>query len=529
MLLVVGFLGMSAIQTSDTEMDITSNQVKRTQSFYIAEAGAEQVAASIINTFQKTGRPPNPLPTGNITFEEGYSTISTKDLGPATVQTLTSGAYAGLYGLVKSFEVTSVGGVTNEPQQVEIALIVEDALVPVFQFAVFYEDDMEFHPGPDMAIGGRMHSNGDMYLGAGSDLYIDSYVTAAGDILASRKAGSAQSYGSGNVYMKDGSDNYEAMKTGSDWLDSNDSNWVDESLNRWDGRVEDGNHGITNLNLPVVTSGPATDMIDPDNGGANPDSYENKADLTITNGKAMYNNGGTWQDVTASLSATGALSSTSFYNGREGKWVTTTEIDVAKLGGSSYFPGNGIIYAAHDEVPGTEQAVRLLNGEQLPGAMTLASPNPVYTVGNYNTTNKQPAAILTDAYTILSNSWDDNNSDRTLNNRSAADTKVNVAFMTGNTVTGEGGADYNGGLENLPRFLEDWGGKTLTLRGSFVDLWQSRQAKGAWTYGKYYKAPRRDWGFDPDFLDPNNLPPGTPQVNVAQRTSWRQDLASVTP
>ena len=143
------------------------------------------------------------------------------------------------------------------------------------------------------------------------------------------------------------------------------------------------------------------------------------------------------------------------------------------------------------------------------------------------TRNVGPSTVVvTDALSILSNSWDDADSDKSLSSRVASNTTVNVAFLTGNTVTGEGGAAYNGGLENLPRFLEKWSGITLTIRGSFVDLWQSRQATGAWSYGKYYKAPIRDWGFDEDFLDVTNMPPGTPQVNVSQRTSWHQDLAA---
>lgn len=526
MLLLVGFLGMTALRTSDTDMDITANQVHRTQSFYLAEAGSERVAAEIIRSFQRFGRAPDPLPSGAFDYGTGYSSFSTTDLGPAKVEDLTTGAYAGLYGLVKSFEVNSVGRLSSDPQQVEIALVVQDALVPVFQFAVFYEHDMEFHPGPDMTIGGRMHANGDMYLGAGATLNIDSYVTAAGNLYASRKAGSGQTYGTGQVNMKDKDGNYVGMKVGSDWLDANDSNWVDESLNRWDGRVEDANHGMTDLNLPVVTDGPPTDLIDPDGAGANPDSFENKADLKIVNGVALYNNAGTWTNVTASLTTAGALTTSTFYNPRESKWVTATQIDVAKLGTTSYLPPNGIIYASRKTEAGTEQAVRLVNGATLPAALTVASPNPVYTKGDYNTVNKKPAAVLADAYTILSNSWNDSKSSQVLSNRVATDTKVNVAFLTGNTVTGANGAQYNGGLENLPRLLEKWSGKKLTLRGSFVDLWQSRQATGAWSYGSYYEAPTRDWGFDTDFLDPNKLPPGTPQVNVAQKTSWRQNLAS---
>lgn len=524
MLVLVAFLGMTALRTSDTDKDITANQVHRTQSFYLSEAGAERAAAEIIRSFQRFGRAPDPLPSGAFDYGTGYSSFTTIDMGPAAVENLTTGAYAGLYGLVKSFEVNSVGRLSSDPQQVEISLVVQDALVPIFQFAVFYEQDMEFHPGADMTISGRMHSNANMYLGAGADLNIDSYVTAAGDLMADRKAGSGETYGGGQVNVKDKDGNYVGMKVGSDWLDSRDSNWVNESLNRWDGRVEDHSHGITDLNLPVVTDGPATALIDPDAGGSNPDSFENKADLKIVNGQAMYNNSGTWTNVTASLTAAGALTTSTFYNPREGKTVTATQIDVAKLGATSYYPPNGIVYASRSTVSGTEQAVRLVNGATLPAALTVASPNPVYTKGDYNTVSKKPAAVLSDAYTILSNSWDDSKSTQALGNRTASDTKVNVAFLTGNTTTG--GGKYNGGLENLPRLLEKWSGKKLTLRGSFVDLWQSRQATGAWSYGSYYEAPTRDWGFDTDFLDPNKLPPGTPQVNVAQKNSWRQNLAS---
>lgn len=526
-MLLVGFIGMAAIQTSSTDVSISGNQVKRTKAFYLAEAGVVKASAEIIRAFQLRGQAPDPLPTGTFDLAGGYSNYRVEDRGPAVQEILTTGTYKGLYGLVKTFEVSAEGRVVNDPQVTRITVVVQDALVPIFQFAVFYKDDLEFHPGPDMTISGRMHSNANTYLGANNALYIDSYLTSAGDIIAGRKTGSGQASGGGNVYIKDGDGNYEAMKESGAWLDSTDPDWVPKSMARWDGKVEDGNHGITDLVLPVVSSGPATNLIDPDAGGTNPDSFENKADLKLINGKALYNSSGTWIDVTAALASAGALRTTTFYNAREGKWVKATEVDMQKLGTTPYVPGNGIIYARRDVTAGTEQAVRLVNGAELPAAITLASPNPVYTVGDYNSVNKKPAAIMTDAYSILSNDWNDNQSDKALSNRVASSTTINVAFLTGNTVTGEDGAGYNGGLENLPRFLEKWSGKTLTLRGSFVDLWQSRQATGAWSYGKYYKAPIRDWGFDEDFLDPANLPPGTPQVNIAQRSSWHQDLLAV--
>ena len=36
--------------------------------------------------------------------------------------------------------------------------------VPVFQFGVFSENDLSFFAGPDFNFGGRIHTNGDLFL-----------------------------------------------------------------------------------------------------------------------------------------------------------------------------------------------------------------------------------------------------------------------------------------------------------------------------------------------------------------------------
>lgn len=276
--------------------------------------------------------------------------------------------------------------------------------------------------------------------------------------------------------------------------------------------------GMTELNLPVVTAGQPINMIQRA-GSGNTDSYELKAGLKIVDEQAWYKTGtGTWQDVTSSLTSSGALTTKNFYNGRESKTVTTYDIDISKLNTSGYFPSNGIVYASRNTVSGTEQAIRLVNGSTLAGPLTVATSNPLYIQGNYNTVNKKAAAVFTDALTILSGSWSDANSTKSLSNRVASNTSVNVSFLTGNTNSQDG--HYSGGLENLPRFLEQWDGKSFTYRGSMIDLWFSQQATGLWSYGSYYTAPNRDWAFDTALLNPANLPPGTPMVNIVQNTSW---------
>src|SRR4030067_3666892 len=122
--------------------------------------------------------------------------------------------------------------------------------------------------------------------------------------------------------------------------------------------------------------------------------------------------------------------------------------------------------------------MRLTNAEELPAAMTLATNNPLYTVGNFNTTSKKPPALMADAITILSDNWNDAASHQGIGSRVATATQVNACFMTGNNETGANGQDYNGGLENLPRFLDKWDNTSLTWRGPMVDFWYSRQGTG---------------------------------------------------
>jgi hypothetical protein len=152
--------------------------------------------------------------------------------------------------------------------------------------------------------------------------------------------------------------------------------------------------------------------------------------------------------------------------------------------------------------------------------LTIASENPVYTVGNYNTISKKPAAILTDALTILSNNWNDTKGASTTSSRPAVGTTLNASFITGDTYLGAG--KYNGGLASLPRFLESWGASnTVTILGSMVNLWQSKQATGDWSLN-YYDPPSRNWAFDTDLNDPAKQPPESPKLLVFRTLGWKQ-------
>ena len=80
------------------------------------------------------------------------------------------------------------------------------------------------------------------------------------------------------------------------------------------------------------------------------------------------------------------------------------------------------------------------------------------------------------------------------------------------------GTSYSGGVENFPRFLEDWDGKTLTYNGSMVVMYPTKWATGLWLgTGEdigIYNPPIRKWAFDQNFAKypGDKLPPGTPMI-----------------
>ncbi len=518
MVAMLTLLGFAALTNTEDEMTLASNELHETRAFYAAEAGLEVAAAAMQAEYDSSGLPPLVLPQGSASLNSCLVTFNTVDDGVPSQRILTSGTLAGLHALVKSFTITSAATNAADRANVQLSQSFEAALVPLFQFAVFYGNDLEIAPGAEMRLIGRVHSNGNLYLQANSTLRMDSYVTASGDLFHGRKGpGSA---GSGDVQVKNAQGNYVSMKMGSDWLDAADSYWYDSSVARWQGRVQDAAHGQQSLNLPLSkeAGGDPHKLIE--RGDDNPDSYEHKATLRIIDRRAYQKVGGVWTEVTAAMIADGAMTLTTdkFYDQRDQKWVDAVELNIGKVYDEGYAPSNGVIYFS-DETQ-DNPALRLTNAAELDAGLSIASENPMYTIGNYNSTDKKPAALMADAITFLSSSWNDALSTQGKTDRMAVNTTVNCSYLTGNVPTTS--TVYSGGFENLPRFLEDWSGRTMTWSGSAVNLWASRQATGSWN-GTYYTPPARAWAYDTDLDDPHNLPPETPMVRVFQRTGWKQE------
>jgi hypothetical protein len=140
-----------------------------------------------------------------------------------------------------------------------------------------------------------------------------------------------------------------------------------------------------------------------------------------------------------------------------------------------------------------------------------------------NTQNTFPAALMGDAITILSGSWNDSyTSGASYSSRVASNTVVNAACLEGIVQSNPNiSGNYSGGVENFLRYLESWSGYVNTYNGSIVVMFPSVYATNAWIApGTYYEPPTRQWGFDYNFLQQAKLPPMTPQLKKTVRVSW---------
>ena len=522
MVLLLSLVGMEALVSSSKDLLTARSQRVGKGAFYASEGGVVY-GVKELNSLLATTLVPTSAQVAAITAPSisgfNFDTFSVAASGVSAVKTITTGPYAGLNSVSTPYTITSqTSGTGADSGTVRLTQSVEDQLIPLFQFGVFYDGDLEIFPGPPMTFNGRIHSNKDIYLGGAST--VDSRISSAGNIYRCRKDTSSSTCFSAKV--KDTAGTYTHTLS----YDHNTSNWATKAYQDWSGLVQDSAHGVQKLNLPIGTSSPIDlikrgDTIEPADSSES-DTLKSgrmywQADLRILDGVAYGKNG-----VTVTLQA-GTVSTATMYDYRENKAVTLRQVDIDNLVSSGKAPANGILYISETQGVTNNKAIRLTNGSSLPtGGLTVASDNPVYVKGSYNTVNKKGAAIMGDAVTFLSNNWNDANAVNAgspFSNRGASDTTVNAAVVTGNSTTSIG--NYNGGLENLPRFLENWTGKTFTYKGSLIDLWQSQQGTGAWQYGSpKYTAPNRVWSYDTDFNNPANLPPGTPRVRTLARTQW---------
>jgi hypothetical protein len=435
--------------------------------------------------------------------------------------------YAGLRAFVSTYTVVGHARNTASMQHVVggVAQQVELARIPIFQFALFSSGDMETCCSEPYTQKGRVHSNGNLYAGPDSILTFQGDVTAVSTIVFGRHPLDPRGNPNGSVV-------YQAKKT----------------------------FPVPAMNLPIgATNTPLAirEIIHPPPLGEDPNSplgrsrFYNQVDMILTvSNSGISATSGKFNDfatvIPSNQLATIVTTNKSFTDKREGKIVQPVEINIAALKAwSETNTSLRVALGAKDvsslyvldrrTLPGTSLgAVRVVNGTNLPSrGLTIATSRPLYVLGHFNqpnpahlgtsnTTAALPAALASDAVTVLSVNWADTNSAKASSYRKGAATTVNAAILTGAVDTTA--AAFSGGMENFMRFLEDWSPSTTAVsfnyNGSLVKLFPSLYATNVWGKSDVYSPPKREYAYDLNFNDRTRLPPLTPSLQTAFRGQW---------
>jgi hypothetical protein len=479
-----------------------------------------------------------------------------------------------VYNYIASADVTlpTLGTAGNRTVVAKVRRVFQKQQLSPWNFAIFYVDPLEIHPGPQFTVTGWVHTNSDLYTGHDTLTFADK-VTYASDWFVGFKPGetyhsgdtpAAPHYATGLPPARDQSMQPFGLDATS-IFSTTDSNPNNDSYHEL---IEQATAGYTDplAGQRYYDQAAIKILIDASN------------NLTIqrADGKTVKPAGcsssyacGT-NDVKLYNAIVNAVDTNqTIQDNREGETVRLATLDIGAIVTSLGSSGpssqridstmwNGIIYitdtSATNNAPNppatpppspVHRGIRLKNGEVLPAnGITVASANPVYIQGDYNTGNgtvpsnsttnndptipqssgytRQPASVVADAVTILSNNWNDSNAGvgKPLSGRQATNTTVNTAIIAGIVSSSPVGGDgnYSGGAENFPRFLESWDKVKFTYYGSMLELYQSKQAVGEWTMSNVYDAPDRQWYFDTNFK--TKPPPGSLMLYSYIKGKW---------
>jgi hypothetical protein len=288
LVLALAMLG-GFMSTLVTDQQLRSVDQSRTRVFYATHGALERLTSALGELFisdfaptaddiQELTEVPPSFDQVSFTASDGSSgyTITPIDTdadgNPVAVQrNIKSGPFQGFIGLTTGYALRVTGRTaaeTTNRSEVRLERELNTVAIPVFQFGIFSETDLSFFAGPNFNFGGRVHTNGNLFLasGNGSTLTMADRVTAVREVVRTNLSNGHPTEGSDNPYpgpvriaTAPGAFRNLARAEGSlqGTLGSaqNEPAWTDLSIGAYNGYLRNGRTGARRLDLPFVSLG----------------------------------------------------------------------------------------------------------------------------------------------------------------------------------------------------------------------------------------------------------------------------------
>jgi Tfp pilus assembly protein PilX len=194
LLLLLSGLSIALLLMVNTEQRSGGYDLNNTYTYHAAEGAIEKMTSDLASTFKNIQAPSagqicalsSNYPTWDtsITYVAYNVSPVTNSSSPCTAPLtpvwgpIQSGPNAGLYAQIIPVTM-NVTAQRATGEAVSMTRTAEVALIPVFQFGVFSDSDLFFGRSPNLGFAGRVHTNGDLYLGVA-----DGYNLVFGDKIS---------------------------------------------------------------------------------------------------------------------------------------------------------------------------------------------------------------------------------------------------------------------------------------------------------------------------------------------------------
>lgn len=185
-----------AVSRTTAETVAVGNETSEARTQYAAQGSLETMTRNFNKVFE---RRLNPLPgdidrvrnadvpglsqTIDPDFDFGFAQEVDQTSQRDTI-TLPGGPFAGLVSIRDNWRLRTTTTNLRDGTQVQLTRNILNNRIPIFQFGIFYNDDLELFRPPRFMFGGRVHSNGNFFVSPGAEgIYFDSRVTAVGHIV----------------------------------------------------------------------------------------------------------------------------------------------------------------------------------------------------------------------------------------------------------------------------------------------------------------------------------------------------------
>ncbi|MGH9969276.1 MAG: hypothetical protein ACREBG_15950, partial [Pyrinomonadaceae bacterium] len=283
MVTLLSAIAMTVLAVVHTETRVAGSDLARTQAFYAAASGIEKMTSDFSTLFNRTSRPtttqlnniaasPPDLGGEGFTFTQSIALDNATLASMRATQNITNGAYptvtvqngplAGLTASVAPYLLDTTA--TSSRAQVNLRRTMNNYLVPIFQFGMFSQEDMEIHPGPAFTFNGRVHANGNLYLN-GNVTFLDKVTTASEVVRDVMRNGATHTgtvtFNSGALTIGNASVVLGPNVSGNR-PDSPDgtvnANWKSNSVAAFNAQLLSSSTGVSPLLLPLQLDGNST-------------------------------------------------------------------------------------------------------------------------------------------------------------------------------------------------------------------------------------------------------------------------------